>query len=146
MNHNVASWAAIDARLLTLAYEHSMGKIDLRNYLRSIVRRRYELGGEDERAPMLTDADIVTAKRQLAVTLEFDLVPASTPERLERLYAWGLISDTHFGTSMLRLEGFSHADLVGVRPLSDDERALILVGKQPAEASAKSHDTELSKE
>jgi len=131
MDTNVESWAAIDSRILTQAYEHSLGVIDLRNYLRSVVRRRYLDG--DETQPMLTERDIVSAKRQLSVVLEFDLMPASTPERLERLYAWGLLGADRFGSAMLRLEGFRHDDLQRPLELSDEERrALIVADKRSA--------------
>jgi hypothetical protein len=136
MDTNVESWAAIDSRILTQAYEHSLGLIDLRNYLRSVVRRRY-LDGDEGGGPMLTESDIVAAKRRLSVVLEFDLMPASSPERLERLYAWGLLGADRFGSAMLRLEGFRHDDLQRPLELSDDERRALVVSTRAQQQSKK---------
>lgn len=138
MDNNVAAWAAIDSSILTRAYEHSLGVTDLRHYLRAMALRRHGA----KRSSIISEADVVSAKRKLSVVLEFDLMPASTPERLERLYAWGLLSDDRFGSSMLRLEGFSHDDLETGNQLvlTDDERRQLVVGSTPAPSDAASDD------
>ena len=141
MHRTVNRYADALSHLMTGVYNHLFGISDLRDELRIRMEQRRRTPF-DTAPQLLSDNDLFEARAKVRVRLQFDLPPSTTQESLNFLHDRGILSWSVYGSSMLRLNGFSRDQLDSkTDPLNMREQRVLLLGKdadKPTSSSSSS--------